>query len=76
VKPRPDQTSSSSPPEYLTVDEVADLLRTSRKAIYKMAERGQLAGIVRVGRRLLVSRAALLGSLTVVRVPSPEGIRR
>jgi excisionase family DNA binding protein len=44
----------------LTVAEVADLLRTSRKAIYSMVERGQLPGVCRVGRRVLVKRAALL----------------
>jgi excisionase family DNA binding protein len=40
-------------PLLLTVDEVAGLLRTSRKAIYAMAERGQLPGVTRIGRRLL-----------------------
>ena len=42
------------------VPEVADVLRTSPKAIYSMAERGQLPGVVRIGRRLLVKRAELL----------------
>ena len=40
----------------LTADEVAALLRTSRKAIYAMAERGLLPGVIRIGRRLLVRR--------------------
>ena len=38
-------------PVFLTVDETADLLRTSRKAIYAMIERGLLPGVVRLGRR-------------------------
>jgi excisionase family DNA binding protein len=41
------------------VEETATYLRTSRKAIYAMAERGQLPGVVRLGRRLLVRRTAL-----------------
>lgn len=44
----------------LTVDEVAALLRTTRKAIYAQVERAQLPGIVRVGRRVLVRRDDLL----------------
>ena len=43
----------------LTTTEVAELLRTSRKAIYAMVERGQLPGIVRIGRRVLVREDAL-----------------
>ena len=45
--------------EFLTVPETADLLRTTSKAIYTLIERGQLAGVVRVGRRVLVKRAVL-----------------
>ena len=44
----------------LTVSEVADVLRTSRKAIYAMIERGQLPGLRRIGRRVLIRRADLL----------------
>lgn len=36
--------------------EVAVALRTSVKAIYSMNERGQLPGVVRIGRRILVKR--------------------
>ena len=46
-------------PTLLTVDETASLLRTSRKAVYAMAERAQLPGVTRIGRRVLVrSRAS------------------
>jgi excisionase family DNA binding protein len=47
-------------PLLLTVEEVGTLLRTSRKAVYAMAERGQLAGVTRIGRRLLFRRDLLL----------------
>jgi excisionase family DNA binding protein len=51
---------ADQPPTLLTVDEVAGLLRTSRKAIYAMVERGQLPGVTRIGRRVLVKRSDLL----------------
>lgn len=54
-------TASSLPlPELLTIDEVAALLRTTRKAIYTLIRRGTLPGVVRLPRRLLVERAALV----------------
>jgi excisionase family DNA binding protein len=50
-------------PPLLTASEVAVVLRTSRKAVYAMAERAQLPGITRIGRRLLVRRDDLLSWL-------------
>jgi len=44
----------------LTIDEAADLLRTSRRAIYAMIARRQLPGVVRIRRRVLVRTADLL----------------
>ena len=64
------------PQPFLTVREAAALLRTTPKAIYHRAERGLLPGLVHDGRRLLVRRQELLGSLAEVRVPSPGGHRR
>ena len=49
MNPRPDGL-----PMFLTTDEAADLLRTSRKAIYMMIERRRLPGVKRIGRRVLV----------------------
>lgn len=40
--------------ELLTVEETAELLRTTTKAVYTMVERQQLPGVVRLGRRVLV----------------------
>ena len=60
----------------LTPAEVADLLRTTRKAIYSMVERSQLPGVVRIGRRLLVREDALLDWLRQKSTPSLEGRQR
>jgi excisionase family DNA binding protein len=53
-------TPTASPPTLLTVEEVADLLRTTRKAIYVKIERRQLPGVTRVGKRVLIRRQHLL----------------
>ena len=54
----------------LTADETADLLRTTRKAIYVMVERRQLPGVTRIGKRLLVNRRRLLDWLDQKHTPS------
>jgi excisionase family DNA binding protein len=51
-------------PIYLTPEEAASLLRTTRKAIYVRIERGQLPGVTRIGRRVLIRRDSLLEWLT------------
>jgi excisionase family DNA binding protein len=61
---------------FFTVDEVADLLRTTRKALYSMVERNQLPGVTRIGRRVLIRRADLLDWLGQRSAPSPEGVGR
>jgi excisionase family DNA binding protein len=53
-------SSARSGAVLLTPDEVAGVLRTTRKAIYAMIERLQLPGVVRVGRRVLIREDALL----------------
>ncbi len=59
-------------PVLLTVDEAADLLRTSRRAIYAMVARRQLPGVVRLRRRVLVRADDLLHWLDQKRASSPE----
>jgi excisionase family DNA binding protein len=59
-------------PVLLTVDEAADLLRTTRRAIYAMIERRQLPGVIRVRRRVLLRADELLDWLDQKRAPSPE----
>jgi excisionase family DNA binding protein len=63
-------------PLLLTVEEVATLLRTTHRAVYAMAERAQLPGVTRIGRRLLVRRDDLLSWLDERRAASPGGFRR
>jgi excisionase family DNA binding protein len=63
-------------PLFLTVDETATLLRTTRKAIYALIERGQLAGVRRIGRRVLIHRDELLSSLCEKRTASSGRIPR
>lgn len=58
-------------PVLLTVDETADLLRTTRKAVYSMVGRGQLSGVTRIGRRLLIRTRDLLSWLDHNCAPSP-----
>ena len=63
-------------PPLMTAAETAELLRTTRKAIYMMAEKGQLPGVMRLGRRLLIHRDDVLRWLDRSRAPSSEEERR
>jgi excisionase family DNA binding protein len=63
-------------PLLSTADEVADLLRTTRLAIYAMAARGQIPGVTRIGRRVLFRTEELLDWLDQKRTPSPGGVTR
>ena len=71
-RPRTERRRQRELPILLTADEAADLLRTSRRAIYAMVERGQLPGVVRVRRRVLLRSDALLHWLEQKSAPSPE----
>jgi excisionase family DNA binding protein len=59
-------------PLLTTANEAAALLRTTRKAIYIMADRGLLPGVTRIGRRLLFRTDALLHWLDQKSAPSPK----
>lgn len=68
--------STRSLPMLLTVDDAADLLHTTRRAIYAMIERRQLPGIVRIGRRVLLRADDLLDWLNQKSAPSPRSRQR
>lgn len=53
-------SATQAVPVLLTPDDVGDVLRTTRRAVYAMIERRQLPGIVRIGRRVLVRADELL----------------
>ncbi len=53
-------TALAELPLVMTVDEVASLLRVNRKTIYDMVARKQLPGVIYVGRKLRISRRAVL----------------
>lgn len=59
-------------PMLLTVAEAAALLRTTRRAIYAMIERRQVAGVIRIRRRVLFRADDRLHWLDQKRAPSPE----
>jgi excisionase family DNA binding protein len=62
--------TAPSSPVFLTVKEVANLLRTTPKAVYAMVERKQLPGVTRIGRRVLVRWLDLLDWLDHKAAPS------
>ena len=51
---------STEPPPLLTADELAEFLRLTRSAVYTMVARGELPGVVKIGRRLRFRREAVL----------------
>lgn len=56
----------------LTVEEACRLLGVGRTVGYELARRGELPGVIRLGRRLVVSRPALEQALGMTR-PAPVG---
>jgi excisionase family DNA binding protein len=68
--------ASAAEPHFLTVDETAVLLRTTRKAVYALVERAEIPGVTRLGRRVLIHRGELLEWLDEKRTASPGRTRR
>lgn len=60
VMPTSSATDNSIVPAFLTIEETALLLRTTRKAVYALVERRQIPGVTRIGRRVLVRSDELL----------------
>jgi excisionase family DNA binding protein len=72
---RTDQTTRVMP-VLLTVDDAAELLRTTRRAVYAMIECRQLPGVVRIGRRVLLRADDLLHWLDQKSAPSLRSQQR
>lgn len=71
-------TPSTSRPEVLTADEVAELLRVNRKTVYAAFKKGEIPGGRRIGGTIRFSRSRVLqwlaeGQVGVSR--SPRGAR-
>jgi excisionase family DNA binding protein len=69
-----------SPPSLLTLAEVASLLRKHVKTVEKMARKGELPGVLRVGRGVRVRAvdldAWLAGGAPPLDQPKPPSRRR
>lgn len=45
--------------DFLTVDEAAAILRVGRNLLYESIQRGEVPGVVRLGRIIRIRRSAL-----------------
>ena len=43
-------------PTFITVDELAKLLRLNRNTTYEAVQRGEIPGVTRIGRRIRICR--------------------
>lgn len=57
-------------PDVLTVEEVAALLRVDRKSIYAAVARGDVPGVLRLGRLIRFSRELVLRWVREGQIPS------
>ena len=60
IQTTPQKTVATDLPMVMTVDEVASMLRLNRKTVYEMISKGQIPGVVRTGRKIRISRQAVL----------------
>jgi len=72
----PGKNNSSEVLDLLSADEVAVILRTTRKAVYTRSSRGQLPQPVRLGRRIYFLRRDLIRFLEGKRAASLERTKR
>ena len=47
-------------PDVLTVEEAASFLRVNRKTFYEAVRLGSVPGVIRLGRAIRISKAALI----------------
>lgn len=78
IKTETETTIPEQPPEVLTADEVASLLRVSRKTVYAFFKKGEIPGGRRIGAALRFSRTRVLQWLAEGQeraLRSPRGAR-
>jgi excisionase family DNA binding protein len=56
-------TSLDALPDVLTVEQAAGLYRLGRKAVYEAIARGEVPGVIRLGRSIRISKAAVARQL-------------
>lgn len=57
----------------LTVSEAAPVLGLTRAQLYAAIERGEVCGVVRIGRCIRLRRDAVLQAPRVAALPAPDG---
>jgi excisionase family DNA binding protein len=72
----PRVTHADPLPIFLKPEEAADLLRTTRKAIYVMIERRRLPGARKFGKRILIRSAELIDFINQQATSSLQGEQR
>lgn len=58
------RAASASPPELLTVGELAALLRLHPKSAYVLIQEGRIPGVRRIGRVIRIHRSTVLAWFT------------
>ena len=62
--------------EFLKLQEVCEILRISKRTVYDLCRKGQLAGAVKVGRQWRVERTAFEEWVRKGRAATPEAPER